>query len=211
MLVGLRRSLARLRSIHSNAVLFGVVAALAIGVAACSDEADVPTGPSDASGAGSNRIKLRATVSNRSGLCPSIRFRLGGISVETNATTDFEFLCDRVTDGTPVEVDGATMTNGVLVARTLEANSDGLGQPRFEAEGAILSVSSMADCEREPGRRVNVRGLNFFVGIYSQVKDVTNGCEGLAVGGQVKARGPLVNPPSAPLVPPRAAEIEGED
>jgi hypothetical protein len=201
----------RLRSIHSNAVLFGVVAALAIVVAGCSDEADIPTGPSDASGAGSNRIKLRATVNNRSGLCPSIRFRLGGISVETTATTDFGLLCDRITDGTPVEVDGATMTNGVLVARELEANSDGLGQPRFEAEGAILSVSSTADCEREPGRRVNVRGLNFLVGIFSQVKDISNGCEGLTVGDQVKARGPLVNPPSAPLLPPRAAEVDGED
>jgi hypothetical protein len=201
----------RLRSIHSRAALFVATATLAIVVAACSDDGGVSTGPSDVTGRGSDRIKLEAVVTSRAGSCPSIRFRLGGISVETNATTDFGLLCDRVLDGTPVEVDGTAMTSGVLIARELGTDSGGLGEPKFEAEGSILSVSPAGDCASSTGRRVNVRGLTFLVGIYTHVKDVTNGCAGLSVGNQVKAKGPLVNPPAGPLVPPRAAEVDGEN
>ena len=201
----------RLRSIHSRAALFVATATLALVVAACGDEGGVSTGPSDVSGGGSNRIKLEAVVTNRAGSCPSIRFRLGGLSVETNATTDFELLCDRVTDGTAVEVDGTAMTGGVLVAREVGTGSEGLGQPKFEAEGSILSVSSASDCTGSAGRRVNVRGLNFLVGIFTHVKDISNGCDGLSVGTRVKVKGPLVNPPAGPLVPPRAAEVDGDN
>ncbi len=197
-----------LRLIHSRAALFVFMATLAIVIAACGD--DGGAGPSDVGGGSSDRIKLEAMVTNRTGICPSIRFRLGGISVETNATTDFDVLCDRVVDGTPAEVDGSAMTNGVLIAREIGSDSGGLGEPKFEAEGSILSVSSASDCTGSTGRRVNVRGLNFLVGIFTHVKDVSNGCEGLSVGTLVKANGPLVNPPAGPLVPPRAAEVDGE-
>ena len=154
---------------------------------------------------------LEAMVTNRGGSCPSIRFRLGGISVETNATTAFEVLCDRVTEGMPAEVEGSAMTNGVLIAREISSDSGGFGEPKFEAEGSILSVSSGSDCTGSTGRRVNVRGLSFLVGIYTHVKDISNGCLGLNVGTQLKAKGPLVNPPAGPIVPPRASEVDVEN
>jgi len=199
-----------LRSTHSRAAFSVSITTLAVIVAACSDEGGVSTGPSDVPG-GSDRIKLEAVVTNRAGSCPSIRFRLGGISVETNATTDFGVLCDRINDGTPVEVDGSAMTGGVLIAREIGSDSGGLGEPKFEAEGSILSVSSASDCTGSAGRRVNVRGLNFLVGIFTHVKDISNGCDGLSVGTRVKVKGPLVNPPAGPLVPPRAAEVDGDN
>ena len=198
----------RLRSTHLRAALLVSITTLAVVFAACSDEGGV-SGPSDVP-SGGDRIKLEAVVTNRAGTCPSIRFRLGGISVETNATTDFGVLCDLIMDGTPVEVDGSAMTSGVLIARELGSDSGGLGEPTFEAEGSILSVSSASDCTGSTGRRVNVRGLDFLVGIFTHVKDVSNGCDGLSVGARVKAKGPLVNPPAGPLVPPRAAEVDGD-
>ena len=190
-----------------------VIAALAV-VSACSDDEGVlstgPTSVSSGSGGG-NRVTLEAVVSDRSGACPTLRFRLGGIAVNTTENTDFEMACDQVVNGAAIEVHGAAMTNGALIAREVAAETDARREPGFEAEGRIEQLSSASDCSNASGRGVNVLGLGFAIGSFTRIREIPNGCEGLAVGSLVRARGRLINPPSSPSLPLRATEMEGDD
>ena len=182
---------------------------VALGCCGCNEASDLSTSPSRGSSGsdGSNRVKLEGVVSDRSGSCPAITFRLGGIAVQTSAATDFELACDRVVNGAAIEVHGPAMNGGTLPAREVEAEEDARGEPEFEAEGAIESLSSAGDCTSTAGRSVTVLGLRFSAGSFTRFREIA-GCEGLAVGLQIRARGPLSNPPSAPIVPPRASEVE---
>ena len=197
----------------SNTGLCCVIAALVV-VSACSDDEGVvsstgPTRVSSGSGGG-NRITLEAVVSDRSGSCPALTFRLGGIPVATTQSTDFETPCDQVVNGAAIEARGPAMTNGTLVAREVAAEADARREPRFEAEGPVAQLSSANDCTNASGRGVNVLGLGFAIGTFTRIEEIRNGCEGLTVGTPVRARGRLTNPPSSPSVL-RAMEIEGED
>ena len=198
----------------SNANLCCVIAALVV-VSGCSDEEGVlsPTSPTRASSGsgGANRITLEAVVSDRSGSCPALTFRLGGLSVATTQNTDFETPCDQVVNGAAIEVHGPAMTNGTLIAREVEADADARREPAFEAEGPVEQLSSANDCSNASGRGVNVLGLGFAIGTFTRIQEIRNGCEGVTVGTLVRARGRLTNPPSSPAVPLRAMEIEGED
>jgi Domain of unknown function (DUF5666) len=200
---------------NSNTGLCCVIAALAV-VSACSDEEGVlSTGPTSvSSGGGSgggNRIKLEAVVSDRSGACPALRFRLGGIPVGTTENTGFEMACDQVVNGAAIEVHGTAMANGALVAREVGADADARREPDFEAEGPVEQVSSANDCTNASGRGVNVLGLGFAIGSFTRIREIPNGCEGITTGTVVRARGRLTNPPSAPSLPLRATELEGDD
>ena len=196
---------------NSTTALCCVIAALAV-VSACSDDEGVlsstsPTRVSSGSGGG-NRITLEAVVSDRSGACPALTFRLGGISVATTLNTNFETPCDQVVNGAAIEVHGPAMTNGALVAREVGAEADARRQPEFEADGPVDQLSSASDCTNAAGRGVNVLGLGFAVGSFTRIQEIRNGCEGLTVGTLVLARGRLTNPPSRPSLPLRAMEIE---
>jgi hypothetical protein len=187
---------------------------LALVVSACSDEGVLSTGPSSLSsgnGGGDNRLKFQSVVTDRSGSCPTIRFNLGGINVETTADTDFEIPCDRVMNGAAIEVDGAGIVGGVLVAREVEQEDEALRETRFEAEGPVASVSSAGDCTDASGRQITVLGLRFAVGDFTRVRDISNGCAGLTVGTRVRVRGVLSNTPSIPMLPLRATELERHD
>jgi hypothetical protein len=191
-----------------------VIAALAV-VSGCSDEEGVvsstsPTRVSSGSG-GANRITLEAVVSDRSGSCPTLTFKLGGISVATTQNTDFETPCDQVVNGAAIEVHGPAMTNGTLIAREAAAEADARREPGFEAEGPVDQLSSANDCTNASGRGVNVLGLGFAIGSFTRIQEIRNGCEGLTVGTSVRARGRLTNPPSSPSSSLRAMEIEGDD
>jgi Domain of unknown function (DUF5666) len=199
----------------SNTGLCCVIAALAV-VSACSDDEGVlstgPTGVSSGGGSGSgNRITLAAVVSDRSGACPTLRFRLGGIPVGTTENTDFELACAQVVNGAAIEVHGAAMNNGALVAREVEAEADARREPDFEAEGPVEQISTASDCTNASGRGVNVLGLGFAIGSFTQIREIPNGCEGVTTGTQVRVKGRLTNPPAAPALPLRANELEGDD
>jgi hypothetical protein len=196
----------------SKTSLCCVIAAVAV-VSACSDEeGGLSTSPTSvSSGSGANGITLEAVVSNRSGACPTLRFRLGGLSVETTENTDFELACAQVVDGAAIEVHGTAMTNGTLVAREIEAEADARREPRFEAEGPVEQVSSASDCTNASGRGVNVLGLGFAIGSFTRFQEIDNGCEGVTVGTPVRARGRMTNPPVSPGLPLRASELDGDD
>jgi hypothetical protein len=199
----------------SNTGLCCVIAALAV-VSACSDDEGVlstgPTGVSSGGGSGGgNRITLAAVVSERSGTCPTLRFRLGGIPVGTTENTDFELACDQVVNGAAIEVHGAAMNNGALVTREVEAEADARREPGFEAEGPVEQISTASDCTNASGRGVNVLGLGFAIGSFTQIREILNGCQGVTTGTQVRVKGRLTNPPAAPALPLRANELEGDD
>jgi hypothetical protein len=196
----------------SKTSLCCVIAALAV-VSACSDEeGGLSTSPTSvSSGSGANRITLEAVVSDRSGACPTLRFRLGGVSVGTTENTDFELACAQVVDGAAIEVHGTAMTNGTLVAREVGAETDARREPGFEAEGPVEQLSSASDCTNPSGRGVNVLGLGFAVGSFTRFQEIANGCEGVTVGRRVRARGRMTNPPVSPGLPLRANEMEGDD
>ena len=91
----------------SNTGLSCVIAVL-VAVSACSDDEGVlsSTSPTRVSSGGGHRIKLEAVVSDRSGACPALTFRLGGISVATTQNTDFETPCEQVVNGAAIEAQG---------------------------------------------------------------------------------------------------------
>lgn len=186
-----------------------VVVNVALAAAGCADESGsaVTTGPSSTSG-DAPRVKLEAVVASRAGSCPAIRFTLGGIRVETTASTRFELACDRVVDGAAVEVDAPRMTGNVLVAREVDAGDESVSDPDFEAEGPIEAMAAAGDCTSAAGRSLTVLGLEFTVGSFTDVRDFANGCGGLSAGAGVRARGRLTNPPAAPALPLRATRIE---
>ena len=197
----------------STRALCCVIATLAV-VSACSDDEGVLSSTSPtrvSSGSGSNRITLEAVVTDRSGVCPALTFRLGGISVATTQNTDFETPCEQVVNGAAIEVHGPAMTNGALFAREVGVEADARAQPEFEAEGPVDQLSSANDCSNASGRGVNVLGLGFAIGSFTRIQEIRNGCEGVTVGTLVRARGRLTNPPSSPSAPLRAMELEGED
>jgi hypothetical protein len=200
----------------SNAGLCCVIAALAA-VSACGDEGVSSTGPTGVSsgggssaGGGANRITFEAVVADRSGACPSLRFRLGGLPVSTTENTDFGLACDQVVNGAAIEVHGAAMSNGVLDAREVDAEADARREPNFEVEGRVEQLSSINDCSNASGRGVNVLGLGFAIGNFTRFREF-EGCEEVTVGTVVKARGRLSNPPAAPMLPLRATEVDGND
>ena len=180
----------------------GLAAAVLTG--ACGDST---TGPTTTSGDAS-RVKLEAMVTGRSGSCPTIRFNLGGIRVETNASTQFVLSCDRIVDGVPVQADATRMIGDVLIAREVETGDESISDPDFEAEGLIETLSSPGDCTSSGGRTVTIAGLSFRASSFTDFQDLANGCSGLAVGTNVRARGPLTNPPAAPGLPLRATRVE---
>jgi hypothetical protein len=199
----------------SKTTLCCVIAALAVASACSDEEGGLSTSPTSVSsgnsGSGANRITLEAVVSDRSGACPTLRFRLGGISVGTTDSTDFELACAQVVDGAAIEVHGTAMTNGTLIAREVEAEAEARREPGFEAEGPVEQLSSASDCTNASGRGVNVLGLGFAIGSFTRFREIANGCEGVSVGTLVRARGGMSNPPVSPGLLLRANEMEGDD
>ena len=135
----------------SKAGLCSVLCTLAV-ASGCSNEnaaaSTSPTRVSSGSG-GTNRITLEAVVSDRSGSCPTLTFRLGGVSIATTQNTDFDTPCDQVVNGAAVEVQGGAMTNGTLVARQVGAEADARREPEFQAEGPVDQLSSANDCSND--------------------------------------------------------------
>jgi len=176
-------------------------------VVACTGDSS-PTAPSGGSSGGLNdRIKLEAVVANRSGQCPTLTFQLGGITVQTTAATDFELACQQIVDGTLVEVDGPSFSANVLQARQVDTDTDGDVDPGFDVEGPIGALGDASTCTTT-GRQVTMLGFSFVVGSFTAFKDLPAGCGGLMVGDMVRAKGPLTNPPAAPISPLRADELE---
>ena len=196
----------------SKAGLCCVLWTLAVTIG-CSDENAVastsPTRVSSGSG-GTNRITLEAVVSDRSGACPTLTFTLGGVPIATTQNTDFDTPCDQVVNGAAVEVHGASMTNGTLVARQVGAEADARREPEFQAEGPVDQLSSANDCSNASGRGVNVLGLGFAIGSFTRTEEIRDSCENITVGTVIRVRGRLTNPPASPT-PLRAMELEVED
>ena len=67
----------------------------------------------------------QGTVRSVRGICPSLTFEIGGLSVVTDEGTDFDGIrCLDLQEGVTVEVDGATEPNGVLAAEEVESADD---------------------------------------------------------------------------------------
>ena len=186
--------------------LLTVVAVLGI-TSACGDGGSDGVGPSAvATGGEDGRITLEAIVAERSGTCPTIRFRLGSIIVETTSSTDFETPCERIVNGLGVETHAPLVTGNVLSAREVEADTSAAANLSFQADGPIAILSSADDCAGS-GRDVTVQGLTFRVSPSTDFRNIS-GCSALAPGLQVRARGPLANSSGAGIVPLRATRVE---
>lgn len=186
---------------HRALMKFGAALAFVIALVGCGGN-ETPTGPSGP--LGENRVKLEAVVTNRSGSCPSVSFRLGAFEVRTTGNTNFVLQCAQVLVGASVEAEGAAINDGVLIASKVEPDDDALGDAEFEVRGPIASLSSSDDCTSTGGRSVTVLGLRFFAGtFFTRFEAISAGCSGLTSGMAIRAKGAL--PPSQPL---RANEVE---
>jgi|SRR5687767_1830574 len=198
-----------LRLCGSARVHFRDAALMTVLVAAiaCTDSGSDGVGPSAVATGGENaRIKLEATVTERSGTCPAIRFRLGSIIVETTASTDFETPCAQVLNGLSIEAHAPLVTGNQLSAREVEADPSAASNPNFEAEGPIAILSSPDDCGSN-GRDVTIQGLFFRVAQSADFREIS-GCSALAVGMMVRARGPLTTSSGGAIIPLRATRVE---
>ena len=177
-----------------------------LAVYGCGGDSNSTTGPT-ALGSSTDRVTLEAMVTNRSGSCPDLSFRLGGITVETVAITQFNLSCDRVVNGAAVKAEGPGISNGVLLAKQVSSEADALADPQFAAEGTVQSASAPADCRTTGGRDLSITGLRFIADNSTRFQELA-GCESLIAGMQVRARGPLINPPLSPVLPVRATAVE---
>ena len=178
----------------------------ALAVCGCGGDSNTTTGPT-AIGDSANRVTLEAMVTNRSGSCPNLTFRLGGMTVQTVGITQFDLSCDRIVNGAAVKADGPAMTGSSLLAQKIGPEADALVDPQFAAEGLLESASSPSDCRTTSGRDLAVAGLRFIADNATRFQELA-GCESLAVGTLVRARGPLINPPLSPVLPVRATAVE---
>jgi uncharacterized protein DUF5666 len=178
----------------------------ALAVCGCGGDSNPTTGPSAISNS-ANRVTLEALVTNRSGSCPNLTFRLGGMTVQTVAITQFDLSCDRIVNGVTVKADGPNMTGSNLLARKIEPEADALVDPQFAAEGPLASASSPSDCRTTAGRDLAIAGLRLIADNATRFQEIA-GCESLALGTLVRARGPLINPPLTPVLPVRATTVE---
>ena len=173
----------------------------------CGGDSNPATSPTAVGSSSANRVTLEAMVTNRSGSCPNLTFRLGGITVQTVAITQFNLSCDRIINGAAVKADGPSMSGSGLLARQIESEADALGDPQFAAEGPLESTSAPGDCRTTGGRDLSVSGLRFIADNSTRFQEIA-GCESLALGMLVRARGPLINPPLTPVLPVRATAVE---
>jgi Domain of unknown function (DUF5666) len=179
----------------------------ALALCGCGADSNPTTGPTAIGSNSANRVALEAMVTNRSGSCPNLTFRLGGMTVQTVAITQFDLSCDRIVNGATVKADGPSMTGSGLLARKIASEADALADPQFEAEGPLESVSSPGDCRTTSGRDLAVAGLRFIADNATRFQEIA-GCESLALGTLVRAKGPLINPPLTPVLPVRATAVE---
>jgi Domain of unknown function (DUF5666) len=173
----------------------------------CGGDSNSTTGPTSIGSSSTDRVTLEAMVTNRSGSCPDLSFRLGGITVQTVGITQFNLGCDRVVNGAAVKAEGPGISNGVLLARQISSEADALADPRFAAEGTVQSASSPADCRTPDGRDLAITGLRLIADNSTRFQELA-GCESLIAGMQVRAKGPLINPPLSPVLPVRATAVE---
>lgn len=69
---------------------------------------------------GGTQMELKGTVTELSGTCPALEFKIGEQKVMTHASTDFEDTCQEVTNGRLIEVKGYVGTDQVLMAREVD-------------------------------------------------------------------------------------------
>jgi len=173
----------------------------------CGADSNPTTGPTAIGSSSTTRVALEALVTNRSGSCPNLTFKLGGITVQTVAITQFDLSCDRVVNGAAVKASGPSLGGGGLLAGKIEPEAEALVDPQFAAEGPVESASSPGDCRTTGGRDLAVTGLRFIADNSTRFHDIA-GCESLALGTAIRAKGPLINPPLSPVLPVRATEVE---
>lgn len=78
-----------------------------------------------ANSAVAQELRLEGTVSQVTGTCPALTFRLQGRTVVTSATTNFVAnRCSRVRSGTEVEVRGQLQPNGEVHATRVKLDED---------------------------------------------------------------------------------------
>jgi hypothetical protein len=88
--------------------------------------AGVVVSVTQAAAASSEEIRIEGPVSQVSGTCPAITFRLSGRSVRTDAATQFVAnRCDRVVNGQSVNVRGTAQSDGSLLATRVMVNGGG--------------------------------------------------------------------------------------
>lgn len=106
-----------------------IVVLIATTSAACSGGSGSMTGPSGAGGGGSGEgnglaagiIEVEGDVSNLSGTCPSLTFRLAGRAVRTSSSTIFEHItCSAIRNASHLEVLGRPQADGSLTATGVE-------------------------------------------------------------------------------------------
>src|SRR5262249_53893505 len=149
------------------------------------------TSPTSIGGSSTDRVTLEAMVTNRSGSCPNLSFKLGGITAQTVGITQFNISCDRIINGAAVKAEGPGISNGVLLARQISSEADAVADPQFAAEGVLESASSPSDCRTTSGRDLSIMGLRFIADNSTRFQELA-GCESLLAGMQVRARGPLI-------------------
>jgi hypothetical protein len=63
-----------------------------------------------------SEFEIQGPIGGPGGTCPSIHFKVNGVSIATNASTVFETACTALKAGTKVDVNGTRQADGSVVA-----------------------------------------------------------------------------------------------
>jgi hypothetical protein len=126
-------------------------------------------------------VKLRpeevaGTVSELSGTCPSVTFKLGTTVVKTSGATTFEDgTCAGISNGAKLEVKGVKQTDGSILASEVELDLDELEGTIAELTGTCPSLTFTIGTTT-----VTTSGSTTFAGV---------ACTALANGARVELKG----------------------
>lgn len=73
-----------------------------------------------AEGGKGTQMELKGTVTEVSGTCPALEFKIGDQKVTTHSGTEFDGNCQQVTNGKQIEVKGQVGQDQTLMAREVE-------------------------------------------------------------------------------------------
>ena len=138
----------------------------------------------------SNQTEAEGVVSDLTGRCPNLTFRLNGKTVKTNSATKFdEISCGALANGVRAEVKGITQSDGSILATRVESDDDeddDRQNGEREVEGKISGLTGSC-----PNLTFTIGSTTVKTSSGTQFKNVA--CGALANGTEVEADGTLSN------------------
>ncbi len=172
----------------------GTNATLSVGSVKAGDQIDITvTVGSSSAHLGADMVEVKGSVSNLAGSCPDLSFSVKGKTVTTSEATEFkDGSCSDVQNNRQVEIHGASLPEGGVVATEVEIKSgDGEDEPddpdepdETEIKGAVDNLSGTC-----PSLSFTVKGASVVTD--GGTRFTHTACGDLEEGDEVNVQGVL--------------------